>query len=596
MNRCLNGSILILCSMCVLLSFVSMPSGADAKSNEAFSMLVADYQAGALSYHDYLVYQAYLHFEPGRLSTLYPHIVGARQVLHSTPVIMEIMSNWNIFSPAEQENFKNYFARPAPRPANSVVTPSGFFKVHYSTTGSNAVPPADDDGNNMPDFIDAVIEAADKALMTYRNLGYRDPHGDTGTDGPEFDIYVVDVTPRNIYGETFFPPDVYMLIDNDFSSSIYSTKGADGARVTLAHELHHAVQFSYSDNPRDVFFWEATSTYFEDKVYPAINDYLQYLPDFFSHTEYAFNRRDGWHEYGLAIWNHFTEKKFDEIVLRNVWERIGSGQSALEALDNSLKEKGSDFNSALGEFFAWNYFTGNRADTMRYYHEGHLYPELSFADSISLSADTLITVSNGYLTPSYVHFKNMPAALYALRAIPENGVSLWQNRAVFSDPVGGASLLDFVAGTIDASLTINHNGLPASMVFIPVSTARTANNQQGSQGLYSAALEITVTISEEYDDDMIMVNYPNPFIIDEHVETVIPFSLAEESEVEVYYFSAVGRFIKKESMGIQHAGYHPADLRWDGTDADGVKVGSGIYLLHMKVGSKTLSQKIAVIR
>ena len=594
-----DRAIRICLSVCILfgLSFTfHYSSGALAKSNEAFSTLLADYESGTLSYHDYLLYQGYLHFEPGRLANLYPEAVSSRQTLHSTPVIMEIMHNWEILTPAEQEEFKNFFARPAPRPANSVITPSGFFKVHYSTTGSNAVPNKNENGNDLPDFVDAVIEAADRSLLTYRNLGYRDPHGDTGLDGPEFDIFIVDVTPRNIYGETFFPPDVYMLIDNDFSSSIYSTKGADGARVTLAHELHHAVQFSYDDNPRDVFFWEATSTYFEDKVYPDINDYLQYLPDFFSHPEHAFNRRDGWHEYGLSIWNQFTEKKFGDVVLRSTWERIGSGQAALDALDDALEARGSSFNAALGEFYAWNYFTGIRADTVRFYHEGNLYPMVNFADSVSLVQDTLITVANSFLSPRYIYFEDMPSARYSMRVISENSISLWENNAVFSDPLSGASLLHFENGATDASLAINHNGPLASLVFIPVSTARTANSQQGSQGLYTAALDIMVIASEEYDNDRIMVNYPNPFIIDEHGETVIPFSLAAENDVEAFFFTASGKLVKKEALGNLRAGYHPADLRWNGTDDGGVKVGSGIYLVRLKLRDKTLIQKIAVIR
>ena len=73
---------------------------------------------------------------------MYPAAVSSRQVLHATPVIMEIMHNWSIFTPAEQEELKNFFARPVPRPANSVITPSGFFKIHYSTTGSNGIPMA----------------------------------------------------------------------------------------------------------------------------------------------------------------------------------------------------------------------------------------------------------------------------------------------------------------------------------------------------------------------------------------------------------------------------------------------------------------------
>lgn len=596
MKQCVYRVIFAFSLIAGFCAFFGSISGASAKSNQAFSTLLADYQAGAISYHQYLVYQGYLHFNPARLSNLYPGAPVPRERLRSSPVIREIMQNWDVFTPAEQEDFKNYFARPSPRPPYSIITPSGFFKVHYHTSGSNAVPILDKDGNGIPDFVDAVIEAAEKSLAVFRSLGYRDPHLDTGIDGPEFDIYLMDVTPRNIYGETFFPPDVYMIIDNDFSGSIYTTKGADGARVTVAHELHHAVQFSYTTTLRDPFFWEATSTYFESVVYPDIKDYLQYLPDFFAHPEYSFNKRDGWHEYGLAIWNHYTEKKFDGSVLRRAWEIIGAGQSALDALDNSLKEKGADFNSALGEFYAWNCFTGTRADTVRFYDDGRLYPMITFADSIVLSQDTVVAVRNNYLTPGYVYFKNMVPARYSMRVNPEDDSALWENSIVFSDPSAGASIVEFEKGSSSASLALDHTGALASMIFVPVSTARVSNSRLGSLGQYSATLTVTVVTIDDYDEDKLMVNYPNPFIIGEHGETVIPYSLAKANEVEFYFFSSSGRLVRKETLGIRHAGYHPVDFKWDGTDDDGKRVGSGIYILHMKLSDKTLSQKIAVIR
>ena len=72
--------------------------------------------------------------------------------------------------------------------------------------------------------------------------------------------------------------------------------------------------------------------------------------------------------------------------------------------------------------------------------------------------------------------------------------------------------------------------------------------------------------------------------------------MAAENDVEAFFFAASGRVVKKESLGNLRAGYHPADLRWDGTGDDGNKVGSGIYLVHLKLKNKTLVQKIAVIR
>lgn len=579
----------------IINAFVSItPASGDIQERTVF--LRNQYEEGSLSFHDYLIYRGYLYFAPQRLLEVYPEGVNALSGHCGTNVIMEIMNNWNVLTPGEQKEFSAFFTRPYPRPPNSVLTPSGFFKIHYYTTGSDAVPAEDKNSNGIPDFIDAIVEASDRSLQIFRRMGYRDPLRDSGTDGPEFDIYVVDLTPLNRYGETYLPPDVYMLIDNDFSSNIYSTKGADGARVTLAHELHHAVQFAYRFADSDIFFHEATSTYMEDVVYDSIDDYLQYLPDFFKHPEVSFNKQDAWHEYGLAIWNHFLGKKFDDSVLLKTWEGIGKGQRALDALDTSLKTKNSDFATALGEFYAWNYFTGRRADTVNYYNEGNLYPTLTAIDTLFLTKDTTITVQNKYLTAQYVNLGGIIPATYTFRVSSENGLDIWANNIIYGSAGQSASIYNFTPEGINATRTIKNEALQASMLYIPVSIARTDNIVEGTKGKYPIQLSVSFTPLEKYDTDRLMVNYPNPFIINEHDNTIIPFSLAKEGDVVIYLFSSGGRLVKKMPLGFKRTGFHPADLQWDGTDDNGNKVGSGIYICQMKINKKTTSQKIAVIR
>ena len=574
----------------------SVSSSLFAGTREVNNILMEQYGEGILSYHDYLVYQGYAYFAPDRLREVYPQAEGVFTSHCATPMIVELHQNWNILSPTEQREFQQFFERPFPRPPHNMVTPSGYFKVHWFTTGGNAVPNRDENDNGLPDMVDAAVEAADLSFNTFRGLGYKDPVKDRGTDGPEFDIYLINLTPQNLYGVTYFPPDAYMTIDNDFESSIYSTQGPDGARVTLAHELHHAVQFAYRIINDDFFFYEATSTYFEDVVYDRINDYLQYLDDFFAQPESSFNRKDGWHEYGLSIWNHFLERRYDATVLRSIWEGIGEGKRALDAVDEALQLKNTDFETALGEFYSWNYFTGTRADSTQFYREGHLYPTLMPSDTVSITSDTTITITNNYLSARYIYFNNVQPARYIFRVSPDNGLDYWANNLVYDVPFGSDSILEFIPEGTDAQRVIESTSLAASIVYVPVAVARSANIEPGTSGKYSTELSLSRETTTQYDSDELLVNYPSPFVLNDHSETTIPFNLAKEGDVEVFFFTSSGRLVKKLSLGFKQTGLHPSALKWDGKDENGDLVGSGIYICQMKIKDRSIAQKIAVIK
>jgi hypothetical protein len=74
-------------------------------------------------------------------------------------------------------------------------------------------------------------------------------------------------------------------------------------------------------------------------------------------------------------------------------------------------------------------------------------------------------------------------------------------------------------------------------------------------------------------------NYPNPF----NSETVIRFDLASSGFTEIGVYDVRGRRIRRLSDGLRNAGSH--SVRWDGKDAFGTAVPSGIYICRMEVRS-----------
>ncbi len=270
----------------------------------------------------------------------------------------------------------------------------GDFRIHYDTSGFHAAALLDASYRRIPGSADAFADSVGAILnrvvpVEVGELGYLPPPQDFGEGGgPEYDVYVLEQG-NTTYGMT--NPEVrlntkvqgatytsYMTIDNDFAFvTPDSNKGIPALRVTLAHELYHAIQLGrYAYWTEDVYFYEMCSTWMEDVVFPNVNDYVQYLyvpQSQFRNPDLPFATQNGTVEYSRAVWVHYVAKKFGRDPVRRFWEEMGAGPP-LQAVDLALQEYGSSFRNALAEWTLWNYFTGTRADTVHYYPEGHLYP------------------------------------------------------------------------------------------------------------------------------------------------------------------------------------------------------------------------------
>jgi len=343
------------------------------------------------------------------------------QLKCGTTHYLHAASNADKLSSVERQILFQLGSRPYLGPnAQSVVSPSGRFRVHYTTIGPDAISSEDTNRDGVPDYAwEAALAFETSYEVIVEQLGYRSPPSDGGVDGPEYDVYLRDL---NVYGQTTFENAIPQTPNNDYTSFIevhksfqggFYTYGLEALRVTAAHEFFHAVQFAYNYRQEDEFFFEASSTWMEDVVYNDVNDYYQYLPRFFREISVAFNLRNGWHEYGLALWNHMLTKKFGVNVVRRAWEHtldfpvVRSKENSPSAMDLALAEEGTNFNDTLLEFAIWNYFTGSRADD-RYYTEGAQYPDnLKFSGTFTFSADTVFQATTGALSQNYFRFNDV---------------------------------------------------------------------------------------------------------------------------------------------------------------------------------------------
>ncbi len=92
---------------------------------------------------------------------------------------------------------------------------------------------------------------------------------------------------------------------------------------------------------------------------------------------------------------------------------------------------------------------------------------------------------------------------------------------------------------------------------------------------------------------VLLANYPNPF----NPETWLPYQLAVPAEVTVTIYAANGAVVRTLSLGHQSAGHYESKSRaayWDGRNAQGEPVASGVYFYTLQAGDFTATQKMVI--
>ncbi len=91
----------------------------------------------------------------------------------------------------------------------------------------------------------------------------------------------------------------------------------------------------------------------------------------------------------------------------------------------------------------------------------------------------------------------------------------------------------------------------------------------------------------------LLPNYPNPF----NPETWIPYQLAKPAEVTLRIYTANGKVVRKLAIGQQPAGMYQEKNRaayWDGKNAQGEPVSSGVYFYSITAGDFSATRKMLI--
>ena len=85
-------------------------------------------------------------------------------------------------------------------------------------------------------------------------------------------------------------------------------------------------------------------------------------------------------------------------------------------------------------------------------------------------------------------------------------------------------------------------------------------------------------------------SYPNPF----NPQTTVSYEISSAGNVDLSVYNIMGQKIATLKSGYAEAGQH--SIVWNGLDASGADVSSGIYFLQLNAGSEVVTEKITLLR
>jgi len=342
-----------------------------------------DFQQGKLTLDEKVILQIKAIKNPRELPQeyqLFDPATGKTASRSATMALKEIRVHWDELSEETQQAFLEAFTRWTT--AFTYDSPSGFFKFHYDTTGENQVPLDDDDSSGVPDFVEKCAAYCDTTLNVHVTQGYLLPPSDGGLGGDEkFDVYFEDMgyygyaVPEGPGPEPWNDYYSYLVLNNDFlgfpPNDDPEGNQYGAAKVTIAHEFHHCVQYAY-DLDEESWFMELDAVCMEDIVFDHTNDNYQYLGSFFNYPEKSLMDNSS-HKYSCFIWGLYLAQKFDTSLLVAIWEGARY-DDVFNTLSDTLPARyGWTQDSAFADFATWNFCTSLRNDA-QHHEEAFYYP------------------------------------------------------------------------------------------------------------------------------------------------------------------------------------------------------------------------------
>lgn len=552
-------------------------------SASILSVINHSFEQGTLSPDEYILYQFQATFDFHKLPARFrPEEKGNMLIRCGTPPIAALYNHRQELLPSTLSKVETYTARPALAAEQTYLSPSGKFRLHYTTTGEDSVRTTDNDNNGIPDYVERTAQAADSSWNhMVDNLGYTDPI--TGPASP-YHIYF-----RNfnfIYGRTVADGNTtYIEIHSTFENFPPNTDPEGDVigsiKVTIAHELKHAIQFATNrwQGSAGSFGWiEIDGTLMEEVVYDNVNDYYNYIIDpssiFLSPEESLPGA------YWDMTWALYFEEQFGSNFWVQVWRDIGKNpnKNYLDAIKMELERNNHLFYRRFAESYLWHYASGNTYSAVNYGFEERLqYPDPTISLTIDGQIDSLDT--SQVLAPLSANF---------IRIRPTGSENDQVLIVLNTDSTGLAAgaLAYFKDGSVQSWFgTSSIDGrllLETTWNWNEIDEIGLVATNTTQAGLVSYTIS---TASNQVEFARLEQNYPNPF----NPGTTIRFTLLSTSNVTLQIYDLNGRLVRTLAEGEFASGPH--EIRFEPTG-----LASGVYFYRLITDRKSLTKKMLLIK
>ena len=464
----------------------------------------------------------------------------------------------------------------AERPSldNTLISPSGNFLIHYN-----------DYYEGIIDFANEVATAADSSqrytvdIMNFRN---HIPDSDM-----LYDIYIKQL-PNGSYGWNCPDGDdgaSWVVIDDDYIGANYSTSGLDAMKISIAHEYFHAIQRAYVPVPgQNSFFYELSSIWIEDLIYPDINDYIffsQYGDDYFSNPERNMNSYNG---YGLGLYGHYLNEIYDNQIMQRIWEEYSfisqndnlDNESVFDAIDSVLDNGVFNYNSTFVDtwldFNSRNLFNGIQNSEFHYYSDQFSFNPIS---TNPVQIDTIQSISRT-LNNRSVKINSFYPYDISIINIQNNSNSntVKGNICILSDH----NSIDNIGNSFQTDIISSNDVLNA--VYI------SDLNSNESEILLSSTF-LDLNFSEN------IYIYPNP--TDEEGNLTLRFNSGIKSEnILLKLYNLNGKLLKNVNLGSIN--YTTDDYNIKTVNLFNKNFSSGIYILSFHIENKIVNKKVTLLK
>ena len=378
MRRSLPAVFLVLGALALLPSRSAAFPHDHPHDDASLTAIEAAWRGGALDDEEALLLALQRIFEPDTLPDAYRADTSA-PVRCATPIV--IAAQRAALDPVDRTRVDAWLS-PTVELArrNAYVTAQGRFTIDYVTSGSSTVP-LDDvaPSNGVPDYVERVGQYLEQSWETeFVQLGFVAPDL---SGGP----YRVNLRRIGAYGFTSLTDvgtaGTEITMHNDFLG-FPPNDDPEGdqwgaAKVTAAHELKHASQWTNNGWTASGLWIEIDATWIEDVVFDPVNDYYNYLTFRSPITDPPRPLDDGGSgAYAEAIWQHWMSETLGIESINALWGRRSQvpQETMLESYAWTITQFGAPMAERWVEFASWNYASGDHAIEGFGYEEAANFP------------------------------------------------------------------------------------------------------------------------------------------------------------------------------------------------------------------------------